>query len=78
MVPEDASGVLKDAAAVAGDLVVLTFERDAFIQLELFGLTTLERKAVPVPGIGTIGGVSSDKKYVSKSSLLVFLRLCNG
>ncbi|CAM9809191.1 unnamed protein product [Ectocarpus sp. 6 AP-2014] len=63
VVPEDASGVLKDAAAVAGDLVVLTFERDAFIQLELFGLTTLEKKAVPVPGIGTIGGVSSDKKY---------------
>lgn len=65
VVPEDDTGVLKDAAAVAGDQLVLTFERDAFIQLELFGLTSLKRKAVPVPGIGSIGGVSTDKKYVS-------------
>eukprot|EP00903_Cladosiphon_okamuranus_P005893 g5828.t1 len=63
VVPEDETGVLKDAAAVAGDKVVLTYERDAFIQLELFSLATLERRAVPVPGIGTIGGVSTDKKY---------------
>lgn len=64
--PEDDTGVLKDAAAVAGDKVVLTYERDAFIQLELFSLTTLERRAVPVPGIGSIGGVSTDKNYVSR------------
>ncbi|CAN0426445.1 unnamed protein product, partial [Hapterophycus canaliculatus] len=63
VVPEDKTGVLKDAAAVAGDKLVLTFERDAFIQLELFGLTTLQRQTIPVPGIGSIGGVSADKKY---------------
>lgn len=68
MVPEDDTGVLKDAAAVAGDKVVLTYERDAFIQLELFSLTTLERRAVPVPGIGSIGGVSTDKNYVSRGT----------
>ncbi|CAM9182596.1 unnamed protein product [Pylaiella littoralis] len=63
VVPEDKTGVLKDAAAVAGDQLVLTFERDAFIQLELFGLAGGKRKPVPVPGIGSIGGVSTDKKY---------------
>ncbi|CAM9548405.1 unnamed protein product [Ascophyllum nodosum] len=63
VVAEDKGGVLTSAAVVAGDRLVLSFERDAYVQLELCDLHGADRKTIPVPGIGTIGGISTDKRY---------------
>ena len=36
VIAEDATGVLNSAMAVAGGSVVLSFERDAFVQVRIF------------------------------------------
>lgn len=43
-------------------------------QLEMCDLSGNQRKRIEVPGIGSIGGVSAEKKYVSCFSELVSSR----
>lgn len=63
IVPEDETGVLQEVSVVAGDWLVLTFERDACNQLELCDLAGEHKKAIDVPGIGTIGRIAAHKEY---------------
>ncbi|CAM9414082.1 unnamed protein product, partial [Sphacelaria rigidula] len=63
VVPEDSTGVLTEVSAVAGDRLVLTFERDAYVQLEICDLAGGHRKPIEMPSIGTIEQVSAEKKH---------------
>ncbi|CAM9485638.1 unnamed protein product [Discosporangium mesarthrocarpum] len=63
VVPEEANGVLKGAVSVAGNKLILVYERDAFNQMELCDLAGENRTPVVLPDIGSISGVHADKKH---------------